>query len=71
MKDETIPTFLTRKQLTFESGVRFGIDIETQCFDALTAIIRGLTKEGPFEYKANVVSDTIGQTFSFRIFLQL
>jgi len=67
-KDLGLP-FITRKQLAFEQGSTFSlvVDITLDSGSGTDFFIRGMTKEGPFTFRAKPATATNKQTFTFRI----
>lgn len=47
---ENVP-FLTRKDLQFEHGTRFDLEVNVQTSLSLTVFIRGMTREGLFNFR--------------------
>jgi len=66
VQDVSLP-FLTRKQLAFEHGTRFSLEITSFTEGQADLEIRGLTKEGPFVYIQRIGPTTNQQNFSLRI----
>lgn len=58
--------FTNRKQLAFEHGATFAIDVQFQATRVGTLIIRGMTREGVFAFRIVTTSDGIinGDTFN-------
>jgi hypothetical protein len=66
MEDGKLP-FLTRKQLAFEEGVTFGLNITSQARVGAKLTIRGFTKEGPFVLSHTTVNTGVIQSEDFRL----
>ena len=63
---EILP-FPTRKDLNFEHGVTLSLRVRLISTAGLTLSLRGMTKEGVFNFRFIVVSSTAFQTFTFTV----
>lgn len=59
--------FLTREMLAFEQGQSFGILIEILTDVQYTLTLKGITKEGPFQYNIKTTGSHTKDTFQFTV----
>lgn len=59
--------FLTRNMLAFQQGKPFGLEVTVIARDTYLLTLKGITKEGPFEYKMSLAGDYTEETFKFRL----
>lgn len=67
MERKDNPPFLTRKDLAFQEGKQFGIEINIVTDRPYIVILRGITKEGPFEYNTVNTATSVNETFFYNI----
>ena len=65
MERQDNPPFLTRKDLAFQEGKQFGIEINIITDRPYIVIMRGITKEGPFEYNTINTQTYTSEQFFF------
>ena len=66
-KELLSPHFLTRKQLAFEHGARFSLIVDTIALANYWLSLRGITKEGPFEFHFKPSPLVTLQTWNFNL----